>query len=247
MNRIPARRVRHASVVVSAVMILSMMMVGIGGTSIGGAMATQMRVATSSDAAERKVHPLLLEAAKDSPDTWVRVRAYSRAGTDLSAYMWDALAPTFVGPTGYTTITGTLLAREVTKLAGVDGVASVFPITGAALPDRKYDDGAGAAATPSAAVQAQLTERLATGQRSNVQNVTAPVADGWYDVLGGHESQAAWDKGYTGEGVNVMVNDSGIDFAHPDLIGTWARVTTQLAVLRLADAVRPVLDVPDGA
>jgi hypothetical protein len=225
VKRVPARRARHASVVVSVVMILSMMLVGIGGPSVGGAVATQMRVATSSDTAARKIHPLLIEAAKDSPDTWVRVRAYSRAGTDLSAYMSDALSPAFVGPTGYTTITGTVLARNVTKLAGVEGVASVIPMTGAIVLDHEHVDGANETVLPGAEVQAELTARLQAGQRDNVPDAPAPVLNGWYDVLGGHESQLAWDKGYTGEGVKVMVNDTGIDFAHPDLMGTQARVT----------------------
>src|SRR5688500_3159622 len=167
-------------------MLLSMMLVGIGGSNIGGAMATQMRVATSSDAAARKVHPLLLNAAKDSPDTWVRVRAYSRAGTDLSAYMWDALAPAFVGPTGFTTITGTLLARDVTKMAGIEGVASVFPITGAFVPSRVFDERSSARVTPSIEVQARLTERLQSDQRNNNPDAPGPVPHGWYDVLGGH-------------------------------------------------------------
>ncbi|MEX2314582.1 MAG: hypothetical protein WD628_02625, partial [Thermomicrobiales bacterium] len=209
----------------STVMILSMLLVGIGGAGIGGATATQMQVASKSDSALRKVHPQLIETAKDAPGAFVRVRAYSRVGTDLSAYMPDALAPAFVGPTGYTTITGTIVARNVAKLAGVDGVASVFPITGAFVPDRKHDGESSAATLPSAEVQAHLTERMRTGQRNNYPGAPGPAPNGWYDILGGHDSQLAWDKGYTGEGVKVMVNDSGIDFAHPDLMGTQARVT----------------------
>ncbi len=52
----------------------------------------------------------------------------------------------------------------------------------------------------------------------------AQVAD-WFDILDVHKSKAAWDLGYTGDGVKVMVNDSGIDFAHPDLQGMQARIT----------------------
>ena len=49
-------------------------------------------------------------------------------------------------------------------------------------------------------------------------------AAGWFDVLDIHKSKAAWGLGYTGDGVKVMVNDSGIDFAHPDLQGMQARI-----------------------
>lgn len=46
--------------------------------------------------------------------------------------------------------------------------------------------------------------------------------DGWFDVRSGHAAQEAWNLGYKGEGVRVAVLDFAIDFAHPDLQGTWA-------------------------
>ncbi len=44
----------------------------------------------------------------------------------------------------------------------------------------------------------------------------------WFEVMpeGPHKAQAAWDRGYTGEGVTVAVLDDGVDFAHADLLGT---------------------------
>ena len=39
-----------------------------------------------------------------------------------------------------------------------------------------------------------------------------------------HGSQDAWAKGYTGDGVRYMSNDSGADYCHPDLFGTWAYI-----------------------
>ncbi|MBT5639901.1 MAG: S8 family serine peptidase, partial [Euryarchaeota archaeon] len=39
-----------------------------------------------------------------------------------------------------------------------------------------------------------------------------------------HGANDAWDRGYTGEGMIVAVADTGVDFAHPDLDGTQARV-----------------------
>jgi len=38
-----------------------------------------------------------------------------------------------------------------------------------------------------------------------------------------HGARAAWDKGYTGAGINVAIIDTGVDFANPDLQGTQAR------------------------
>jgi subtilisin family serine protease len=37
--------------------------------------------------------------------------------------------------------------------------------------------------------------------------------------------KGAWDMGFTGNGVNVAIIDTGIDFATPDLMGTQARVS----------------------
>ena len=46
--------------------------------------------------------------------------------------------------------------------------------------------------------------------------------DGWWDVADGHAGSEAWDLGYKGEGVRVAILDDVIDFAHPDLHGSWA-------------------------
>jgi len=39
-----------------------------------------------------------------------------------------------------------------------------------------------------------------------------------------HGATDAWERGYSGEGIIVAVADTGIDFAHPDLDGTQARI-----------------------
>ncbi len=44
---------------------------------------------------------------------------------------------------------------------------------------------------------------------------------GWYDARDGHAAAEAWEMGYRGEGVTVGVLDNAVDFAHPDLQGTW--------------------------
>ena len=38
----------------------------------------------------------------------------------------------------------------------------------------------------------------------------------------GHHVTDAWARGFTGSDVRVAIMDSGVDFAHPDLLGTWA-------------------------
>ncbi|HIH80632.1 MAG TPA: S8 family serine peptidase, partial [Candidatus Thalassarchaeaceae archaeon] len=40
-----------------------------------------------------------------------------------------------------------------------------------------------------------------------------------------HGAIDSWERGYAGEGIIVAVADTGVDFAHPDLDGTQARIT----------------------
>ncbi len=51
---------------------------------------------------------------------------------------------------------------------------------------------------------------------------STPVSPADADAVLTHDVQAAWADGYTGSGINVAVVDSGVDFSHPDLIGTEA-------------------------
>lgn len=54
------------------------------------------------------------------------------------------------------------------------------------------------------------------------KDAEALLSNGYnFDYHGINES---WAKGYTGDGVNVAVVDTGVDFAHPDLTGTQAVV-----------------------
>ncbi len=39
-----------------------------------------------------------------------------------------------------------------------------------------------------------------------------------------HWADRVWDMGYNGTGVNVAIIDSGVDFAHPELMGSQARI-----------------------
>ena len=43
------------------------------------------------------------------------------------------------------------------------------------------------------------------------------------DSVNNHKAPAAWARGYRGEGTEIAIVDDGIDFAHPDLLGTVAR------------------------
>lgn len=67
---------------------------------------------------------------------------------------------------------------------------------------------------------AELKEAGGEGAPEIPEGVTAPdrpeSPEDWNgsDLIGAPE---AWAKGYTGEGVNIAILDSGVDFGHPDL------------------------------
>ncbi len=56
-------------------------------------------------------------------------------------------------------------------------------------------------------------------------NGRPPVTPQMKRVVEIQGSVEAWSNGFDGDGVNVAVLDSGVDFGHPDLYGTQARVT----------------------
>lgn len=189
------------------------------------AVARNTLVSTGNGDALSRLNPVLVERASSTPDASIVVHAYILEGTDLSAYMPDALQRRWVSPDGITITTGTVRARNLTKLASVPGVLSVDPMTGAFAPASMPMSELQAAPQPNAELRSSMTSQIQGGERSNSQTGGVEASpDGWYDVLNTHHSSEAWDLGYTGTGVKVMANDSGIDFAHPDLVGTWATI-----------------------
>lgn len=185
-----------------------------------------MRITSATDAARAKVHPALRAQAESQPDARLLVHAYAKVGTDLSAYMSASVSRAWTDPLGNTFISGLVKGSDVVKLASLEGVVVVEPSEGAKQPSLAPDSVQAGAVKPNAAIQEQMRTIMAAGQSGNATGGgNAPAPTGWSDVLNNHQSSLAWDKGYTGQGVTIMVNDSGIDFAHPDLYGTWATVT----------------------
>ena len=235
MRPLSHSRLKRAVTLLSIVAVMSVSVYSAGGPAARGVARAQdmrgMSVVSKSDAARQKVHPLLLQRMQQAPNEMVRVRAYVKAGTDLTRFMPDALSPVYASPTGYAMVVGTVKAANVVKLAGINGVATVTPLTGIMEPALYANrDRASGRVTLSADQQARLTAWTQRGTQqaqvgANAGGTGGPQANGWFDVLAGSDAKLAWDKGYTGAGVKVMVNDSGIDFAQPDMMGTEARVT----------------------
>lgn len=94
-----------------------------------------------------------------------------------------------------------LPANLAAKLVGVDGVVGVMRSLPMAEPSTP----------PSEALLSSLSD------------IGSAEPNTWFSKVT-HGATSAWDRNVTGSGVRVAVADSGVDFAHPDLNGTQARV-----------------------
>ncbi len=176
----------------------------------------------------QKLHPLVLERMQAAPATnralatqTVIVRV--QAGTDLSPYMPDAIVRPYVDPLGRQTVYGTIASILLPKLASLDAVGEILPAENLSQPIGDYDD-----EIPPMTDPAEVAAKVALAQDTPQNTRSEPpqaASRGWWDVQDNHHAAEAWASGYTGTGVKLLINDSGIDFCHPDLYGTWAVVT----------------------
>ncbi|HIO93817.1 MAG TPA: hypothetical protein EYN46_00420 [Candidatus Poseidoniales archaeon] len=105
----------------------------------------------------------------------------------------------------------TLPGWQVAKLAGVSGTMVVMKPP--ENPQTASDSGGDG-----------FSAGIATGDGEDViGGDDAPQPTTWAAV-DLHGATGSWQRNITGQGVNVAIVDSGIDFAHPDLNGTQARV-----------------------
>jgi uncharacterized repeat protein (TIGR01451 family) len=167
-----------------------------------------------------KIDPALRDSVAKGGHDLVGVYATVLAGTDVSRYFVNMIQrPVIFG--GTQNVYGQVAVSDLVSLAQESGVIAIFSTTGER--DKPLDEDK---AIPS---QAQLKARLDALRAEAVSYEEAQAnqvtAQGWFDVQDGHKSAAAWSKGFTGDGVVVGVLDDGIDFAHPDLQGTYAWVT----------------------
>jgi subtilisin family serine protease len=123
-------------------------------------------------------------------------------------------------------LTGQILPSKLVKLASRPEVTFVIPIV--MEKNGEPDDEKPAAAKPTPEDWAKLRAQAAD-LRSKVKEPSKVIKPkDWFEVttMGPHKAEAAWSRDVTGEGVTVAVNDDGVDFAHPDLIGTQKIIET---------------------
>ncbi len=121
---------------------------------------------------------------------------------------------------------GQVLPSRLAKLAARPEVAFVLPVVLAknGEPDDMPTDDEKPAAKPVTEADRAALRANADVLRSKINTEPTKVIEpkDWYEtsVMGPHKAEAAWNRGVLGSGVTVAVNDDGIDYAHPDLMGT---------------------------
>ena len=169
-------------------------------------------VRSASDDARARIHPRLQQAIdRAEPTHEIRFVARIVEGTSLAPYATGWFSRPWVDPLGTTVAVGSAKPAALRKLAGVAGVISLQ------LPE---------SLVPRPKPIPLGRPRPAAPNPKIVRDGGAgPAPAGWYHTGSAiHGSQQAWAKGYTGEGVRYMSNDSGADYCHPDLFGTWAYI-----------------------
>jgi uncharacterized repeat protein (TIGR01451 family) len=203
----------------------------------------------SQEEALRKLHPDLRKLAQDaSPalpvDVGVQaaadqesipVEVFAEVGTDLSEYFVDGKffgrPPIGKGEEKVQVFIGFVKPTVLLKIASLTKVKALLPIVleKNAQPDNYPIDDPVAPPEPEdwATLRAEseaLSDSMPDWDEAKAigdgRTVVRPMD--WFEVMpeGPHKAEAAWDRGYRGEGVTVAVLDDGIDPAHPDLMGT---------------------------
>ena len=188
-------------------------------TAPAGPPLDETQVNSASDSELAKFSDTLAAVARKGGNQSVDVRVL----TPDQAITWPSFAKMLPlaqpdDATGLKVWYGRVQANELAKLASLDYVAYGESLNVDNVVPRFRDPDQSTTPQVTQAARDRLRQ-LRDNPPSAPSSLQAPT--GWWDVGPGHESKLAWDKGYTGDGVTVADIDSGVDFCHPDLFGTW--------------------------
>src|SRR5256886_2414122 len=175
-------------------------------SSMEPAMQQLLDHARQPNADWNKMTSSVQEAARFGTGTF-RVATLTDDVNTLGTFLRAHGVPTPIGSVpatraGLRVVTIDVPVRLLEKVAALDRVYAVAPAVLPTAPDR-----------------------MSSGEPSlNAIGGGAPAPD-LIAAGKGHHVPEAWALGYTGYGVQVSTMDSGTDFGHPDLQGTFARDT----------------------
>ena len=187
---------------------------------------------------QQKLAPELRQTSLKSSDSKLIVTILIRPGTVVEQFMIRSVRSRILGNIQW--VTGEIEASNLEKLAGLKGVHSIVSTeTYQSIPER-FEQVNGSTdmvlthvlteQDRNAAIKGLLDMKkkgippTLYGKKPEKANSTHPSV-GLVQAKDVHNVPAAWGKGFTGKGVNIAVVDTGVDFGHPDLQGTQARLS----------------------
>lgn len=199
----------------------------------------------ASDAGLEKYDSGLQEVAKAGGEEDITVRIVTET-KDVTWPDYVQAIPRAIPDeaTGGVVWTARVKANYLAKLASLDVVVEARLVQATSPAPRFLPEGETAHPELQKDINQLRKEITSTGSADNI--IGGNQVSGWWDVTYNHKSAAAWSNGYTGEGVVVADIDSGVDFCHPDLYGTWLTYTTTNSSNYTYDGVPNYLDYYAG-
>ena len=187
------------------------------------------RVITKSQRAIEKLHPRLRAEYRSGTTKDVRVFAVVLGDVRAVTALLDD-AHVARAPRGAALVVGRVGAQTLPKLASVASVVSVAPVdfrqTGRPLASDpellERPDADELRARLDKLRDGELTYEEARREARSQPQQDDPTERNLVLDARTHGFAEAWRLGYAGQGTTVAVLDSGTDFGHPDLEGTWA-------------------------